>query len=203
MTEGQVSEENNSTVEENQPAGDTPQQEETPAKETPPKAGTNDSINMSLDEIDDLDVLKGMVRSLRAENANHRRSKKTLTDEVEGLKAWKVQNVKSVGEAEEKAARADQVAKRYVIKAAAMEYDVDDDLVELINGDTEDEIWAKAEKLANTKKDKGNTARNPLDPGWVPGPTQLMPGKRGNPLTGKPTGEEDDGSWLKRAWDRS
>lgn len=167
-----------------------------------PKApsGTNDAISSSLDEVDDVDVLKGMVKTLRTENGNHRRKNKEVETENAALKAWKMDHLKGVADAEERVAKADQVAKRYVVKAVALEFDIDDDLVDLLDGNTEEEIWAKGEKLANTRK-KDSGARNPLDPAWVPGPTQLMPGKRGEPAR-QPAPQKEDTQWLRDAWSR-
>lgn len=176
------------------------------AEETPPVKpkvpGTNDAINGSLDEVDDADTLKVMVRTLRAENANARKKNKAIEDELGGLRSWKMDHLKGVADAEEKVAKADQTVKRYIIKAVAKEFEIDDDLIDLVDGNTEEEIWARGEKLANTKK-KDSGVRNPLDPGWVPGPTQLMPGKRGNPITRpKDNSASEDSDWLRRAWDR-
>jgi len=170
--------------------------------QAPKTPTTNDAINGSLDEIEDADTLKVMVRSLRAENGNARKKNKAMEEDLASLQAWKMDHLKGVADAEEKVAKADQTVKRYIIKAVAKEFDIDDDLIDLVDGRTEEEIWARGEKLANTKK-KDSGARNPLDPGWVPGPTQLMPGKRGNPLN-RPTDERggDDSDWLKAAWDR-
>jgi len=171
-------------------------------KETKRSGNTNDSITASLDDIDDVDTLKNMVRTLRAENGNARRKAKAENEENQALKAWKLDHLRGVADAEERVAKADQVAKRYVIQAAAKEFEVDEDLVDLITGETEEEIWEKAEKLGNTKK-KGSDARNPLDPGWVPGPTQLMAGKRGNPISSsKKDAPSQDTNWLRDAWNR-
>jgi hypothetical protein len=140
---------------------------------------TNDSINASLDAIKDTDILKGMVTRLRHENGNHRRAKKELEKEVEGLKSWKRDNLKKVSEADARAAHADEVARQHIIKAAALEYDVDDDLIDLIDGKTVDEIWDKASRLANTKKEM-RTYETPTD-------TTLFGGKsRGTPVGPQP-----------------
>lgn len=162
--------------------------------------GTNDSINASLEEIDDVETLKSMVRTLRSENGNHRRKNKTVEEENLALKSWKLDHLKGVADAEDKVMKADQIAKRAVIKAAVLEFDIDEDLVDLISGETEEEIYEKASKLANTRKKGGDAARNPLEPGWVPGPTNLLPGKRGEPVRKNRQPAEDDGSWLRDAW---
>lgn len=115
---------------------------------------TNDSITASLEEIKSVDVLKSMVTRLRHENGNHRKRNKEQEKQIESLKTEKVQRSKSVKDATERAERAEAKAHSYVVKAAALEYDVDEDLMDLIEGNTEEEVWAKAEKLANTKKRK-------------------------------------------------
>lgn len=118
------------------------------------KGDTNDAIRTPLEGVNDVDVLKGMVTRLRHENGNHRKEKQSLKSENETLKQWRINHNKGVAEAKARADKAEQVAKQYIIKAAAVEYDVDDDLIDLIDGATEEEIWAKAEKLHNTKKRK-------------------------------------------------
>ena len=135
---------------------------------------TNDSINASLDSIKDADVLKGMVTRLRHENGNHRRAKKELEKEVESLKSWKRENLKRVNEANARAEKSDEIARQHIIKAAALEYDVDDDLIDLIDGKTVDEIWDKASRLANTKKEK-RTYETPTDPTLFGGRSRGVP----------------------------
>lgn len=177
--------------------------EETGTEETTPvvkRTGTNDAINRSIDEIADPDTLKSMVRTLRAENGNHRKKNRALEDENNSLKSWKIDHLKGLADAEDRVAKADGIAKRAVIKAAALEFDIDDDLLDLITGNSEEEIFERASKLANTKK-RGNEARNPLEPGWVPGPTQLLPGKRGAPIRPR-SNQSDDAQWLRDAWNR-
>lgn len=145
---------------------------------------TNDSINASLDSIKDADVLKGMVTRLRHENGNHRRKNKELEVEVEKLKGWKLNHNKGVAEAQERATKAEAIAKQHVIKSAALEYGVDDDLIDLIDGNSEEEIWAKAEKLANTKKQRASYE--------TPTNIDLFAGRsRGKPLA--PKSEKDPG----------
>lgn len=195
MPEDQVSEETQST--------ETDESVE-PSQPTRRPGNTNDSILASLDEINDVETLKSMVKTLRSENGNHRRKNKDMESENQALKSWKHDHLRGVADAEEKVAKANNLAKQYVIKAVALEFDIDDDLVDLITGDSEEEIWAKGEKLANTKKKGADSARNPLEPGWVPGPTQLLPGKRGEPVRRGPKndGSNEDGNWLKEAWFR-
>lgn len=167
----------------------------------PKKGNTNDSITASLDEIDDVDTLKNMVRRLRTENGNHRRKNKAQEDDITTLKEFKVRHFKGLAEAEERVEKAEKLARQFVVKAVALEFDIDDDLVDLIDGRTEEEIYEKAEKLANTKKrEKVPDARNPLEPGWVPGPTQLMPGKRGNPVKPTPQDENQESEWFNEFW---
>ncbi len=115
---------------------------------------TNDSINMSLEDVKNVDVLKGMVTRLRHENANHRAAKKELATEVEVLRAEKLKRAKSVQEANERVELAEARTKAYVIKAAATEYDVDEDLYDLIDGDTDEEIFERARRLRDTKVKK-------------------------------------------------
>lgn len=135
---------------------------------------TNDSINASLDKIKDPDVLKGMVTRLRHENGNHRRAKKELEKENETLKNWKRNHLKGVQEAEARAVKAEAVAKQHVIKAAALEYGVDDDLIDLIDGSSEDEIWEKASRLADTKREK-RVYETPTDTNLFGGRTRGAP----------------------------
>lgn len=153
------------------------------------KGNTNDSINSSLEDITDVDVLKGMITRLRHENGNHRKEKQSLKTEVDSLKQWKLNHNKGVSEAQARATKAEQVAKQYVIKAAALEYQVDEDLIDLIDGKTEEEIWAKAEKLANTKKQR----RSYEEP--TPTNVDLFGGRRGEPV--KPPQKNPGGDWLK------
>jgi hypothetical protein len=148
---------------------------------------TNDAINASLDGVDDPSVLKGMVTRLRHENGNHRKRNTELRDEKEKLEAWKLAHNKGVAEANERVKKAEATARQYVIKAALVEYDVDEDLADLVDGKTEEEIWAKAEKLANTKKRK---------PSWeTPTNVDLFPGRRGSPVESPK--KDPGGDWFK------
>ena len=123
-------------------------------QEKPVVGNTDDSINASLDEIVDPTVLKSMVTRLRHENGNHRKQKGELASEVETLRAKTVTYNQKLKEAEERVAQAELVAKTFVIKAAAVEYDVDEDLIDLIDGKTTEEIYEKASRLQETKKRK-------------------------------------------------
>lgn len=115
---------------------------------------TNDSINAPLDELKDIGVLKSMVTRLRHENGNHRKRNKDLEGENAVLKAEKVKRLNSVKDATERAERAEARAKSYVIKLAAEEYDVDEDFIDFLDGNSDEEIYEKASKLAKTKMRK-------------------------------------------------
>jgi hypothetical protein len=148
---------------------------------------TNDAINASLDSISDPAVLKGMVTRLRHENGNHRKRNTELNEANAKLEAWKLAHNKSVAEANERTKKAEDTAKQYVIKAALIEYDVDEDLADLVDGKTEEEIWNKAAKLANTKKNK---------PSWeTPTNVDLFGGRRGTPV--EPAKKDPGGDWFK------
>lgn len=147
---------------------------------------TNDAINANLNKIDDLDVLKGMVTRLRHENGNHRRGKNELAKENEKLKSWKNSNLKRAAEAEARADKAEKIAKQHIIKAAAAEYDVDEEFIDFIDGSTDEEIYEKASKLANTKK------RRPKSYDQSAAENPMFGGRRGNPLMAPKQAAGDD-----------
>ncbi len=166
----------------------------TPQAGAAPEGDTNDSINLPLDGVVDVETLKKMVGRLRHENGNRRRAERELEEKVQTLTSWKLNHQNGLTEAEERAEAAEKLARQYVAKAVALEYNIDDDLVEFIQGDTEEEMWAKAEKLANTKGRKGS----PGKPTKTPTQTDLFPGRRGTPV-GK-TGEDESSEWFKDFW---
>jgi hypothetical protein len=138
---------------------------------------TNDSINAPLEGLDDVNVLKGMVVRLRHENANHRKGKQEVVKERDSLKAEKLTRSKAIEKANERVLAAERIAKQYVILAAMREYDVDEEMADLIDGENEEEIFDKAKRLAGTRKQK---------PAYdTPTNVDLFAGKRGNPLTRK------------------
>lgn len=140
---------------------------------------TNDAINAPLGAVTDPDILKSMVTRLRHENGNHRRAKKELEKEVESLKVWKRDNLKKVAEANARAQKSAEMTKQHIIKAAALEYDVDDDLIDLIDGNDADEIYEKASRLQSTRRER-RSYETPTD-------TTLFGGRaRGGPVVPQP-----------------
>lgn len=172
------------TPESRDQAGAADEDEEVDAEVT---GNTNDSINASLDELKDADVLKGMITRLRHENGNHRKRNKELVSENETLKAEKAKRMNSVKEAKERAERAEARAKAYVIKLAAEEYGIDEDLIDLVDGATDEEIYARAELLAERLM-----ATNKRKPDYeLPSSFDPFAGRRGRPVRGQ--GQKDPG----------
>jgi uncharacterized membrane-anchored protein len=133
-----------------------PTQKEEPQVEDDEISGnTNDSINSSLDEVKDVGVLKSMVTRLRHENGNHRKRNKELQLERDTLVVERAKRAEAVKEAEEKAAAAEAKARSYMVKFAAEEYNVDEDLLDILErGSTEEEVFSLAAKIRDTKKRK-------------------------------------------------
>lgn len=148
---------------------------------------TNDSINAPLEGLDDVNVLKGMVVRLRHENANHRKGKQEVVKEVERLKSEKLTRSKAIEKANERVQAAERIAKQYVILAAMREYDVDEDMADLIDGANEEEIFDKAQRLAGTRKPKPSYD--------TPTNVEMFAGRRGSPLSKKT--ESGGGDFLK------
>lgn len=173
--------------------GEAVVEEKPKAKSAPkPKATIEEDddsdVTMSLEELNNVEVLKGMITRLRHENGNHRKKNQALAEEAAKLEAWKINHNKTIDEAKAEVSRYRAIAKNYAIKDAAREYNVDEDLIDLIDGETEEEIWAKAQKLQNTKKRKASyeEASDALE---------LFSGRRGKPI--EPPKKDPGADWLK------
>lgn len=175
----------NAPASNNAPVDDSNVDDDEDEEEDVVSGNTNDSINASLDELKDADVLKGMVVRLRHENGNHRKRNKELQAEVETLKAKEVRRRDSVKEARERAERAENRAKAYLVKLAAEEYGVEEDLFEFLEGaETDEEIFARAERL-------GSKAEKKLKSYELPASFDPFAGKRGRPV--RPGNQKDPG----------
>lgn len=130
---------------------ETSETEEAPS--TLMKVDTDSSINASLDEIDDPDTLKKMVKKLRGENAKSRTEKNATKEELAEFKAWKESQMT---ELEKVQARQKEFEEKYLAKAreaVLLKYgiDEDDDLAEFVTG-SEEEMEARAQKLSTRIK---------------------------------------------------
>ena len=154
---------------------------------------TNDSINTSLDGIKDVDVLKSMVIRLRHENGNHRQRNKEVQIERDKLLSERVKNAEAVVEANERADAAERKARGYMVKFAAEEYSVDEDLIDVLErGSTEEEVFELARRVRDTKKRKPayETTGAEYDP---------FTRRQGKPV--RPSGGKDPGGeWLRDAF---
>ncbi len=134
---------NPNEVPETETPGDT-------AVEETPEVTTDQSINNSLDEIDDPDTLRKMVAKLRRENANHRTKKNASEAELAEFRKWKEAQMTELERAQK---RAEELEKKYqekVREGILREFGIDDDLAEFVTG-SEEEMRARAEKLGKRK----------------------------------------------------
>lgn len=173
--------------------------EETEEVETPEvEVTTNDTINASLDEVDDPDVLKKMVKKLRGEAAKTRTEKNAKEAELTEFRAWKESQMTATEKAEQRAQDAEARLLEVTRDAVAKEFGLDDDLIEFLEGVPEDKLREKAEKLAKTTTQAEKNAAAVLPEGSG---TNLRPGKRGTPV-GKSAKDTNDGSqFFKDFWD--
>lgn len=149
--------------------------EEEPAIEKPAvKTGS------TLDDIDDVVLLRKMVKDTRREAAKARTEKNA---ELKEFDAWKDKQKTEAERAIEKAtARADAAetrADKLVAENLKMEFNVSDELAEFITGDSEDEMRARAEKLRDTKPAPVKEEKTGEKPKASVG---VLGGKRGEPL---------------------
>lgn len=148
---------------------------------------TNKSINASLDEIDDPDVLKQMVKKLRGENAKTRTEKQANKAELEAFQAWKESQMTELEKAQARAASLEEDLKAKTLALVLRDFELDEDAAEFVDGSSEDEMRAKAEKLAGYA---GRTKQSENSTGLVP---DLFKTSAGNPVK---TRKDDGGEFL-------
>lgn len=178
-------------------------EEETPVVEepTPVTGNANDAINASLEDIDDPVLLKKMLKSLRGENAKSRLEKNAKESELTEFRAWKESQMTELEKANARADEAEAKAAEATRRAIIKEFDIDEDLQEFLVGATEDEIRAKAEKLA---KRAAATGEGEKGQGVLPaGTTNLRPGKRGTPVGKAKTSADEGAEFLEDLWNTS
>lgn len=131
-------------------------------------------------QIEDLETARKEIDKLRRENAKRRVQTKEDKQLIEDAKKWQehLDSQKSEMDrlAEANARLEEKLAQRELAltqKMLAEEAGLDPDLAEFITGVTEDEMRAKAQKLASKAV--------------KPGPTDLFAGQRGAPVVGRPS----------------
>jgi len=176
--------------------------QETESTKKAPSGNTNDSINQSLDDIDDPVVLKQMVKSLRGENAKGRKEKQQVKSELEEFNSWKASQMSDLERERDRADKAEQKAKDMTARAVLKEYNLDDDFLDFITGADEDEMREKAERLSGKLSNSSPTddPASAMRPQGVQS-TGLLAGKRGDPV-GK-AGKKSEGDWFGEFYEQS
>lgn len=142
----------------------------------------------SLDDIEDVALLRKLVKDTRREAAKARTDKQA---ELKEFAAWKdsqkTETERAIEQARERAEAAEARADKLLIENLQREFNISDDLVEFISGSTEGEMRAKAEKLKGTSVKDAAPAPvaepvvSALQPEKPAGPG-LLGGTRGTPV---------------------
>lgn len=152
---------------------------------------TDKSINASLEEIDDPDTLKQMVKKLRGENAKARTKNKDEAAQLAEFQTWKESQMSELEKAQNRAEtsekRIQELARKLIFTEFGLEQD-DDVAVEYVTG-TEEEMRAKAERYSARVGGKPSGGA-PTNDGLVP---ELFKVPGGKPVTAK---KDDGGEFL-------
>lgn len=131
-------------------------------------------------KIDDIKTAKREIDKLRTENAKHRVNNKKMEELESDAKKWQEHLESQKSEFEKLSEAKAELEKKLAEKERAIlqrdlvaEFGIDPELTEFVVGDTEDEMRAKAEKLAKKAAKAG--------------PPDLLAGQRGAPVVGRPS----------------
>lgn len=156
---------------------------EEPKKPQPAKKPADKSA--SLEDIEDVELLRKMVKETRREAAKARTDKQAELKEFEAWKeSQKSEAERAIEKAQERAAAAEKRADALLVENLQREFNIADDLTEFITGATEDDMRARAEKLKDTGPKVTSEVNEPAPPAEEARPTGpgLLGGKRGEPL---------------------
>jgi hypothetical protein len=143
----------------------------TPEPETEEKdVDTNASINSSLEEIDDPETLKKIVKKLRNENAKTRTNRQAEKAELEEFRKWQLSQKSETEKLRERAEQAEQERLEALREAVLAKYGIDesDDLAEFVTGTNRDELESRAKKIAERLKTSDATSGLFNTPGSSP-----------------------------------
>lgn len=166
------------------------------------EGNTNDSINASLDDIDDPVVLKKMLKKVRGEAARNRVEKNDVAAKLKEYEDWKDSQRSELEKANKRAEEAEAKVLETLKKSIAKEFDIDEDLQEFLVGSTEDEIRAKAQKLGG-RKSSSDTQDDQKGSGALPAGTTLRPGTRGTPVGKAKTAQDEGADFFAGLWDNT
>lgn len=146
-------------------------QEELVVEAETKEVSTDRAINAPLEEVDDADTLKKMVKKLRSENARARTKNREEQTELDAFRAWKESQMTEQEKLQARLAAAEARVAEAERRAVLSEFGIDDDLAEFVTGSPE-EMREKAERLAaKTAKKDGlvpqlfdNSSRSPVSP---------------------------------------
>lgn len=112
--------------------------------------GTEPEVVETKKTLDQLsqEELVDYVKSLRKENASHRTAKQAKDKELEEFRAWKESQKTELERATERAEKAEKDKLSLLRVNAALSVGLTEEDVEFVHGETEDEIKASAQKLA-------------------------------------------------------
>jgi hypothetical protein len=168
-----------------EPVEDEPE-EEPPAEKPAAKTGS------TLDDIDDVTVLRKMVKETRREAAKARTEKNAELKEFEAWKdAQKTEAERAIEKATARAKAAEDRADELLANNLRLEFNVSDELAEFITGDSEDEMRARAEKLRDTKPKAAKEEKEEKEDKEEKVKVGLLGGKRGEPLSKAPETTND------------
>lgn len=116
---------------------------------------TDSAINTPLDEVEDPETLKKMIKKLRGENAKSRTEKNSQKSELEEFRAWKESQMTELEKAQARIAELEERNSSVAREAVLAKYgiDEDDDLAEFVTG-TREEMETKAAKLSERLRTK-------------------------------------------------
>lgn len=94
------------------------------------------------------DELIDYIKTLRKENASHRTEKQATKKELDEFRAWKESQKSDLERAQDEAKRLKDENLSLLRVNAALAFGLDEEIAEFVKGDTEDEIKASAQRLA-------------------------------------------------------
>lgn len=135
----------------------------------------------TLDQLSQEELVE-YVKTLRKENASHRTEKQAKAKELEEFRTWKDSQKTELQKVQERAESLEAERLSLLRTNAALAFGLDEDVAEFVKGDTEDEIKASAQKLA--EKFGANQEALAQVAGKT-GVTDVFAGNRGVPVNQK------------------